>query len=197
MNEYVKYIAKQAQIERNSLVGRSATVFETPLDEGVMKGKYHSVFSRGKGEGCKWGHCFDADDKEDAKYEHDSNKRNGERSVIIEVPKANAKWNKMSRDDIHKFVEDHVASKKKTMKEEVIIDEANSVMTARVKGEYHSDKAIGARMVRSDALDQIGKAKKEGRPWQHHVATVKKYGRLAGRHEQAMAAASKILQKTK
>lgn len=66
------------------------------------KGHYHSVFYLNKSDGHlhgKWCHHTDCDTPDDAKDERDSLKNQGERAIILKVPKSEANWYKNSPHD--------------------------------------------------------------------------------------------------
>lgn len=67
---------------------------------------YHTVFIRN--EDGTWGHYFDADDKEDARLETYSLKNRGEKTLVLIVPKDQARWNEI---DVDAYVKDRLAQK--------------------------------------------------------------------------------------
>ncbi len=91
------------------------------VNEGVLKGHYHSVFYKTKDAGDTWRHHTDCDDLQDAKDERDGCKHShNEKAVIIKVPKKDADWRKVN---IHNFVETHLNKKnKKFTNEEITMD---------------------------------------------------------------------------
>lgn len=119
---------------------------------------YHSVFCKGKEEGSTWGHHFDADDKEDARIEKDSIRRDGGKTVSLTVPKSDANWH---QKDVHKYVEARLAGKKHdeidaSKKTNESLDEAVSI------GSVGHLKQLGLRHERQGGVEHIQYMKRKG-----------------------------------
>lgn len=93
------------------MVNRAAILKIQGLFEAKRVPMYHSIFSAAKtGQHAgQWGHVFDADDKEDARYEADSERRQGQHVKVFTVPKDSARWHER---DVHHYVTQRIAGKK-------------------------------------------------------------------------------------
>jgi len=101
---------------------------------------YHSVFAKYKNAGSRWSNIFDADNHDDARDQHETNKNDGMHSVIIKVPASKAKWNKMSHDEIHSFVQAHIdAKQERKLKEEAPPGAKYERMVKHIKANYSKD----------------------------------------------------------
>jgi hypothetical protein len=121
--------------------------FANDIDEDLEEATdpaYHSVFVQL--DDGKWAHHFDADDVLDAKDEARWLKNQGDKTMIIRVPKDQANWTETNPND---FVQNYLASKNKPQAQPAMEDEElNELSGAKVDqyfGKAASDRGRAER----------------------------------------------------
>jgi len=127
------------------------------VDEAKREPMYHSVFYYDPATDT-WGHQFDADDAEDARLEAQSLRNQGQKVLVIRVPKSQADWRVRNVDEFVKGV----LAKKQGVAEKAPPGEEALVKSLKKEYPGHEEKAFATAWSIYDKKHGKGKVSEDG-----------------------------------